>query len=186
MIPSAKTDSQEWLAWVMAIGDLGFACLTGGYHLMQLLNGANPPEWMGQVVGVIMVVALIGNVGGGFVFYIMSPSAIEARMERRLKSIYDSEKMAAKEKLIREHAKQDALQGAMYDVDNFRAEFKGRNSTSARVNGHSFDGGPHSGLADAEKKRLMKQKTEDSEDEANASLQAAQQSRWNSNEAGNE
>lgn len=168
MIPASKTDSQEWLAWCMAIGDLGFACLTGGYHLMQLLKGANPPAWLGEVVGLIMVVALVGNVGGGFVYYLLSPAAQEARRERRARRLYAAELWTLQDKMMLEHAHDDATEAARYRVESFRNEFKTRNSATTT---------PRSGLADAEKLRLMKVKMEDAATAATDALAPARQPR---------
>ena len=137
-IKASESDSQEFIAFWLAVADIGFALLAGAYHLLQLIGIAGLPAWMGQFVGVVLVVALVANVAALFAYQLASPAAAQARADRFAQRLYLERLNEQKQQRILAAADADAAEVARVQTDAFRARF--RNAEAAGVG----DMPPHS------------------------------------------
>lgn len=137
----------------------------------------------------VLISAIVGNLAASWFYKFFDPKLQDSIEQQRTDDFLRMKSNALLRKKIEAFAdvlSEDAAVQSFNRVAAGHTGHTGHTLPAARVNGHSFDGGLRSGLSDTEKTRLMKQRIEESEDDVNASLQAAQQSRWNSKDAGND
>lgn len=167
-------------------GLLVAAC--SGLKIYMMAHDEVVGEGASLAMQIVLIAATVLNLAAAWMFKFQDPD-MQARADmQRMEDRLAAKGRARLQQKLDARADELADDAAEQVYNRVANRFTGHtgHAVERKVNGHSFDGGPRSGLADAENLRRMKMKIEESEEEATAALQTERQSRWNSKDAGND